>query len=565
MRHIKRVGYLLRVSTLKQTNDKEDIPMQREACLSFIEKKGWEVYKEYLESGVSGYHKSYKDREKLQEIMQDALDRKFDILLVFMFDRLGRKYDETFRFLEIMSLLNVEIWSVKEGQQEFRNATDPLMNYIRFWNANLESKKTAERVDGGRTYATREGRFTGGVVPYGYTLVPTGKLDRKGRMINDFVKEPTESSVVADIFRQLIENNLSLNGIVQYLNIDLGLKTRKGCSWNPSTVRNILKNPIYKGYMSYGKTRGQEILAKEIDIENLQVEKVKRHRAVSPEQWILAREQNADYVIVSEEKWQMAQDILARRYKKYTDSLRTLADRTWKSPLLLAGLLECGYCHGMISPATASQKSVSKTGEVKRYYTEFYKCNTRGRGKELCASKSYIGRKNLENVVLNEVYNLLDRIESIDCSKEIQKNMMYSFAYEKERLKTLENELTNNKKAVDKMKEDIYRSYIGETELDTKYINMAMQEVEAKKAALLEETESVKRTIELKELAITEYQRQNRMIPVWREVFDVVPLNIKKHLLNTLIEKIVVKDSEINIFFKMDIDSFLGVRSHGAP
>lgn len=556
----KKVGYLLRVSTKKQVNKEDDIPMQRNACLEFIAKQeDWEVYTEYLEPGVSGFHKRAKDRDVLQSALADVMDKKIDIFLVFMFDRLGRIDDETPFLLKNIVTRGIEVWSVCEGQQKFENAADDLMNYIRFWGASNESKKTAARVDCGRNYGTKQGRFTGGRVPYGYMLQPTGNLDKKGRMINDFVKEPKESKIVEVIYSQLIDNGTTLNGIICYLNEDLRITTRLGNKWNTSTVRNILRNPIYKGYMSYGKTRMFNVYDDGSD--ELMVRAQRRQRIVSPDQWVLADERNDDYVIVSEERWQLAQDILARRYKKYQDNLRPVADRTWKSSLLLVGLLECGYCHGAISPAVSSQKSISKDGSVARCYTDFYKCNTRGRNKRMCDSKSYISKYKLEKVVLDEVYGFLDRLEKIDCSEEIRKRIMGNSSSDKKSLLDLERKLSKTQTAIQKMKKELYDSYLEETELDKKYISELLKQAEQNRDILLSEIGDLKRVIESKNIAVDEYETTVKMIPVWKEVFANAPINIKKHLLSMLIEKIVVKGSEVDIFFKVDIDSFLKIKS----
>lgn len=91
----RRVYCLYRVSTLGQV-EKDDIPMQKEACWEFVRQHpGWEIVKEFSEKGVSGFKVSAKDRDAIQEIQRDALQNKFDILLEFMFDRLGRREDET--------------------------------------------------------------------------------------------------------------------------------------------------------------------------------------------------------------------------------------------------------------------------------------------------------------------------------------------------------------------------------------------------------------------------------------------------------------------------------------
>ena len=55
----KRVYTLYRVSTKGQV-EKDDIPMQKEACRNFAEGQGWEIVKEFSEKGVSGFKKSAK-------------------------------------------------------------------------------------------------------------------------------------------------------------------------------------------------------------------------------------------------------------------------------------------------------------------------------------------------------------------------------------------------------------------------------------------------------------------------------------------------------------------------
>ena len=111
----ERVDCLYRVSTTKQVDHDElnqaDIPVQRKACRDFADKMGWVIVNEEQETGVSGYKVSANDRDKLQLIKKRAEQGKFDILLVFMFDRLGcqRRGD----FVVFRRTENVEKWRVK--------------------------------------------------------------------------------------------------------------------------------------------------------------------------------------------------------------------------------------------------------------------------------------------------------------------------------------------------------------------------------------------------------------------------------------------------------------------
>ena len=80
---MKRVYCLYRVSTVGQV-EKKDIPMQQQACHAFAAEKGWQIVEEFFEKGVSGYKRSANQREALQKIKCAALQKQFDVLLVFV-------------------------------------------------------------------------------------------------------------------------------------------------------------------------------------------------------------------------------------------------------------------------------------------------------------------------------------------------------------------------------------------------------------------------------------------------------------------------------------------------
>ena len=110
-----RVCCLYRVSTDKQvdfnSNHEADLPMQRKACHKFAASKGWVIVHEEQEEGVSGHKVRAAARDKLQIIKDYARNGKFDILLVFMFDRIGRIADETPFVVE---------WFVRNGIRDCR-------------------------------------------------------------------------------------------------------------------------------------------------------------------------------------------------------------------------------------------------------------------------------------------------------------------------------------------------------------------------------------------------------------------------------------------------------------
>ena len=68
------------------------------------------------------------------------MNKEFDILLVFMFDRLGRKDDETPFVVKWFVEQGIEVWSVMEGQQRFESHVEDLMNYMMWTRPHLNGK-----------------------------------------------------------------------------------------------------------------------------------------------------------------------------------------------------------------------------------------------------------------------------------------------------------------------------------------------------------------------------------------------------------------------------------------
>lgn len=135
--------------------------MQKQYCREYSQRQpGWEIVKEFSEKGISGFKVSAKDRDAIQEIQRDALAGKFDILLVFMFDCLGRRDDETPFVVEWFVKSGIEVWRAMEGQQRFDTHVDKLLNYIRYWQASGESVKISMRVKNRMEQLTQEGHYT---------------------------------------------------------------------------------------------------------------------------------------------------------------------------------------------------------------------------------------------------------------------------------------------------------------------------------------------------------------------------------------------------------------------
>jgi site-specific DNA recombinase len=256
---MKKAYNLYRVSTKKQVDkERNDIPMQKDACREFATAQGWLVCKEFEEKGVSGFKVSANKRDAIQDLKAAALNGEFDVLLVFMFDRIGRIDDETPFVVEWFVKHGIEVWSVKEGEQRFENHVDKLTNYIRFWQASGESEKTSMRIRTRIRQLTLEGCYTGGHVPYGYQLIKSERLNKRGNPISQLAIDPIEAENVRMIFSMTIYEGYGTYRLAEYLN-QQGVQTHNGNPFHSMTVLRILRNRMYCGYLSAGDITSEQL------------------------------------------------------------------------------------------------------------------------------------------------------------------------------------------------------------------------------------------------------------------------------------------------------------------
>ncbi len=376
----KRVYCLYRVSTKGQV-EKDDIPMQKQTCHEFAEQQGWVITKEFSEKGVSGFKVSAKDRDAIQEIQRDAAQNKFDVLLVFMFDRLGRKEDETPFVVEWFVRNGIEVWSTVEGEQRFDNHVDKLMNYIRYWQASGESLKTSIRTKTRLGQIVLEGRFRGGCAPYGYQLVKKGRIGKKNRELYDIEINPEEAHTVREIFRLAEQYGYGGRKISSELKEHGIINERTGEPFHYSSIQNILRNIMYIGVLRSGETFSDVF-------PELQI--------ISPEQYErvkIGREQrSSDYEKKCAAAWQSVSTINDDSEETAAHPKRIYPKKN-QGNALLSGNVYCGHCGGRIFASTARRAHHPlKSGEYA--HVPIYKCYNKTQHKETCdGPTTYVAEK----------------------------------------------------------------------------------------------------------------------------------------------------------------------------
>ena len=152
------------------------------------------------------------------ELKEAALNKEFDVLLVFMFDRLGRIENETPFVLEWFADHGIEVWSVNEGQQKFDQHVDKLMNYIRLRQASGESKRPPSVSRPVCTGWWRKGSIQAAVCHTDICLWIRAEKNKKGQVMRDLAVCPEEAEIVREIFRMIAEEGYGSHRMASYLN-----------------------------------------------------------------------------------------------------------------------------------------------------------------------------------------------------------------------------------------------------------------------------------------------------------------------------------------------------------
>lgn len=149
-----KVALYARVSTSDQNCE-----MQLRELRQYCQARGWEIQKEYVDTGWSGTKAS---RPELDKLMQDARTRKFDAVLVWKVDRWGRSVANLVSSLKELSGLGVRWIAVTQNlDTDENNPMARFMLHILAAVAELEREMIRERVKAGMQAAAHQGKRCG--------------------------------------------------------------------------------------------------------------------------------------------------------------------------------------------------------------------------------------------------------------------------------------------------------------------------------------------------------------------------------------------------------------------
>jgi site-specific DNA recombinase len=240
------------------TEESVSIGRQIEAGQAYASARGWKVVGTFVDEGVSATHNKPETRKGWSAVL--AAPERYDAVIVWKVDRLARRVIDFLNANEAVKARNAGIVAV-EDPIDMTTAQGEAFAIMLAVFGQMEAAAIRDRVTAARNYLLRNGRYAGGLLPYGYRSVPNP--DGAGLVV---AHDPERIEYVREMVRRTLDGN-TIYSTLQWLQ-ETGAPTPRGsqAGWIYSTVDRLMRHPLLAGMIPHnpGNTtshvRGEDVV-----------------------------------------------------------------------------------------------------------------------------------------------------------------------------------------------------------------------------------------------------------------------------------------------------------------
>jgi len=471
----------------------ESIDAQLRAIKAYCDHNNYDIVRIYQDEAVSA---TTDKRDQFLQMIQDAKSKIFDLVIVHKLDRFARnRYDSAFYKRELKQH-GIRIVSVLENLDDSPESV--ILESVLEGMAEYYSMNLAREVRKGMNENALQALHNGGVAPLGFDVSKD-----KTYLVN-----ATEAESVRLIF-EMYASGYGYGTIANELN-KKGYKTKTGKPFGKNSIFDILRNEKYIGRYVFNKRASK-----------------KTGNRVYKSDDLITRIDNALPRIISDELWLKVQSKLNERRKPRMNATRVY---------LLTGKAVCGKCG---SSFVGGSYFLGRDRETK-YYT--YACNSRQR-KTGCDNKN-IRADLLEEYIIEMIRTEILNDDAIDhLSFLVMDIVNKAVGINKDLVSDLKKKRDFLKSQIDKLFDLYLDGHIDKNMIATK-TNKMKSELEHYENRMFELNGSSFENIELEKI-------KKYMIDL-RSKLDEADVNVKKALVDALVDEVVINDDDVLVVFKID-------------
>lgn len=258
----------VRLSKVDSGKNNQNTVENQEALLEeFVRSKPeLKIFDVYIDNGFSGTN---FQRPAFQRMMEDAKTGKINCIIVKDLSRFGRSYLEIGNYLEIiLPFSNIRFISVTDHFDTFTEASSeagrilsngieiPLKNMVNEVYARDISRKVGSALE----IKKREGKYGGGVAPYGYrkSNVDKGKYEvdeEAAKVVRYMFELRSQGYRYCSIAQKLNEKGIKSPSAYRFEKGIVKNERMRDTLWNVYGIKAILRDEVYVGNMVRGKTQ----------------------------------------------------------------------------------------------------------------------------------------------------------------------------------------------------------------------------------------------------------------------------------------------------------------------
>jgi DNA invertase Pin-like site-specific DNA recombinase len=205
---------------------------QEEDCTALAKKLGVEVTRTFVDQDISAY--SGKKRPAYEEMLKEMAVGHVDYILCWHTDRLHRSPRELETYIDVSSRHGIATHAVRAGELDLATPSGrAVARTLGAW-ARYESEMKSDRQKRQRMQAREDGRWTGGVVPFGWDIISG---------------QPEVNPEQADMLRYAVDqiyHGASIASLLRYFNDSEHRPPRSG-QWNHVSLKDMLVRPKIAG------------------------------------------------------------------------------------------------------------------------------------------------------------------------------------------------------------------------------------------------------------------------------------------------------------------------------
>lgn len=219
---LQAVGYV-RVSSAKQAEEGVSIEAQKEKIKQWIKLNDAKLIDIFEDNGITG---KTTNRPGFQEALELVIKEKA-VLICYSLSRLSRSTKDMLQIGAKLEKAGAELVSLQEQINTTTAAGKMVFRMLAVLN-EFEIDLISERTKSALAYLKKQGKKTGGIVPFGWNVDETGKLH----------KNPSEQKVIKKIMN-LHNGGMKFQTIGNHLN-ERGITTKTGKRWYAQSVKNVV-------------------------------------------------------------------------------------------------------------------------------------------------------------------------------------------------------------------------------------------------------------------------------------------------------------------------------------